>query len=47
MSSRMNIFWSDKTLNRVFLLLNVNRKDFYIQNFCIIKLLFLTLRQEK
>ena len=47
MSSRMNIFWSSKTLNRGFLSLNVNRKDFYIQNFCIIKLLFLTLRLEK
>lgn len=47
MSSRMNIFRSDKTLNRAFLLLNVNRKVFYIQFFCIIKLLFLTLREGK
>ena len=47
MSSRMNIFRSDKTLNRAFLLLNVNRKVFYIQIFCILKLLFLTLREEK
>ena len=46
MSSRMNIFRSDKTLNRAFLLLNVNRKVFYIQIFCILKLLFLTLREE-
>ena len=47
MSSRMNIFRSDKTLNRAFLLLNVNRKVFYIQIFCILKLLFLTLREGK
>lgn len=47
MSSRMNIFRSGKTLNRAFLLLNVNRKDFYIQIFCILKLLFLTLREGK
>lgn len=47
MSSRMNIFRSDKTLNRTFLLLNVNRKVFYIQIFCILKLLFLTLREGK
>lgn len=47
MSSRINIFRSDKTLNRIFLLLNVNRKVFYIQIFCILKLLFLTLREEK
>ena len=43
----MNIFWSGKTLNRGFLLLNVNRKYFCILNFCIIKILFLTLRLEK
>ena len=47
MSSRMNIFRSDMTLNRAFLLLNVNRKVFYIQLFCILKLLFLTLREGK
>lgn len=47
MSSRMNIFRSDKTLNRAFLLLNVNRKVFYIQIFCILKLLFPTLREGK
>lgn len=47
MSSRMNIFRSDKTLNRIYLLLNVNRKVFYIQIFCILKLLFLTLREGK
>lgn len=47
MSSRMNIFRSDMTLNRAFLLLNVNRKVFYIQIFCILKLLFLTLREGK
>lgn len=47
MSSRMNIFRSGKTLNRAFLLLNVNRKVFYIQIFCILKLLFLTLREGK
>ena len=35
MSSLMNIFRSDMTLNRAFLLLNVNRKVFYIQIFCI------------
>lgn len=47
MSSRINIFRSDMTLNRAFLLLNVNRKVFYIQIFCILKLLFLTLREGK
>lgn len=47
MSSRMNIFRSDMTLNCAFLLLNVNRKVFYIQIFCILKLLFLTLREGK
>lgn len=47
MSSRMNIFRSGKTLNRIYLLLNVNRKVFYIQIFCILKLLFLTLHEEK
>ena len=47
MSSRINIFRSDKTLNLAFLLLNVNRKVFYIQIFCILKLLFLTLREGK
>ena len=47
MSSRMNIFRSGKTLNRIYLLLNVNRKVFYIQIFCILKLLFLTLREGK
>ena len=47
MSSRINIFRSGKTLNRIYLLLNVNRKVFYIQIFCILKLLFLTLREGK
>lgn len=47
MSSRMNIFRSGKTLNRIYLLLNVNRKVFYIQIFCILKLLFLTLHEGK
>ena len=47
MSSRINIFRSDMTLNRAFLLLNVNRKVFYIQIFCILKLLFLTLCEGK
>ena len=47
MSSRINIFRSGKTLNRIYLLLNVNRKVFYIQIFCILKLLFLTLHEEK
>lgn len=41
------LFRSGKTLNRAFLLLNVNRKVFYIQIFCILKLLFLTLREGK